>query len=152
FDQVHPLSGPGLPGGFSPAQIRHAYGFDQISFNGVPGDGRGQTIAIIDAYDQPNIAGDLATFDSTFCIAAPPSLTKGNQAGGTSYPVVDAGWGLEISLDVEWAHAIAPAANILLVEANSNNFSDLFAAITYAKNLPGVSVVSMSWGSSEFNG
>jgi subtilase family serine protease len=135
---------------FNPAQIRHAYGFDQIAFNGVPGDGRNQTIAIIDAYDEPNIASDLAAFDSNFGIAAPPSFTKVNQSGGTTYPAGDTGWGLEISLDVEWAHAIAPAANILLVEANSNSFSDLFAAINYAKTVVGVSAVSMSWGSGEY--
>src|SRR5437762_41574 len=92
---------------YTPAQIRHAYGFDRITFsNGtVQGDGTGQTIAIVDAYDQPNIATDLHTFDTTFGLADPPSFTKVNQSGGTSYPTVDAGWGLEISLDVEWAHA-----------------------------------------------
>jgi subtilase family serine protease len=135
---------------FNPAQIRHAYGFDQIAFNGIPGDGRNQTIAVVDAYDDPNIAGDLAAFDSAYGIAAPPTFTKVNQTGGTSYPAGDTGWALEISLDVEWAHAVAPAANILLVEANSNSFSDLFAAINYAKGVAGVSVVSMSWGSGEF--
>src|SRR5205823_4035937 len=61
---VGPSSGPTPSGGYSPSQIQHAYGFDQISFNGIVGDGRGQTIAIIDAYDQPNIVNDLATFDS----------------------------------------------------------------------------------------
>jgi subtilase family serine protease len=112
-----PAGGPGQPGGFSPAQIRHAYGFDQITFsNGtVQGDGTGQTIAIVDAYDQPNIAGDLATFDAMYGLAAPPSFLKVNQTGGTSYPTADQNWGLEISLDVEWAHAVAPGANILLV-------------------------------------
>ena len=59
---------------------------------------------------------------------------------------------MEISLDVEWAHAIAPAANIVLVEANSDSFSDLLTAVKYAANYSGVSVVSMSWGTDEFNG
>src|SRR5262249_58513852 len=85
---VLPAGGPGQPGGFSPAEISHAYGFDQITFsNGtIKGDGTGQTIAIIDAYDQPNIASDLAAFDAMYGLPAPPSFTKVNQSGGTSYP------------------------------------------------------------------
>jgi subtilase family serine protease len=149
---VVPAGGPGLPAGYSPSQLRHAYGFDQITFNGgtVKGDGSGQTIAIIDAYDDPNIASDLTTFDATYGIAAPPSFTKVNQTGGTTYPAGDSSWALEISLDVEWAHAIAPGANLVLVEANTNNFSDLLTAVNYAKSLTGVSVISMSWGSGEY--
>jgi hypothetical protein len=139
-------------GGYSPGQLAQAYGFNQISFGSVKGDGSGQTIAIIDSYDDPNIAGDLAAFDSTLGIAAPPSFKKVNQTGGTSYPSADSGWGLEISLDVEWAHGMAPGANILLVEANSNSLNDLFAAIDYARNQPGVSVLTMSWGASELSG
>ncbi len=144
----------GSPGGFSPAQISQAYGFNQITFdNGtVQGNGSGQTIAIIDAYDQPNIASDLATFDSTFGLPAPPSFVKVNETGGTAYPGANTNWGLEISLDVEWAHAIAPAANILLVEANSATYSDLFTAVDYARSQPGVAVVSMSWGGGEWSG
>jgi subtilase family serine protease len=147
------FAGAGRPAGLSPARVRHAYGFDQVTFaNGaVRGDGSGQTIAIVDAYDQPNIAHDLAVFDATFGLAAPPSFTKVNQAGGTAYPAANAGWGLEISLDVEWAHAIAPGARILLVEANSPNWSDLLTAINYARTRPGVSVVSMSFGSGEWS-
>jgi len=145
---VLPAGGPGQPGGFSPSQIRQAYGFNQITFNNgtVKGDGSGQTIAIIDGYDQPNIASDLATFDATYGLPAPPSFTKVDQNGGTNYPPPDPGWGVEISLDVEWAHAMAPGANILLVEA-----TDLFAGVNYARSLPGVTVVSMSWGASEWS-
>jgi hypothetical protein len=149
-----PLAGT-APGGLSPAQVRHAYGFDQITFNNgtIVGDGTGQTIAIIDAYDQPNMASDLATFDATFGLAAPPRFTKVNETGGSSMPATaPASWGLEESLDVEWAHAIAPGANILLVEATTNNYSDLFAAANYARNQPGVVAVSMSFGGSEFAG
>jgi subtilase family serine protease len=144
----------GLPAGFSPQQIGQAYGFNQITFsNGtIQGNGSGQTIAIIDAYSQPNIAGDLAAFDSTYGLAAPPSFTVVNQTGGSSLPTSDTNWGVEESLDVEWAHAMAPAANILLVEANSSNYSDLMTAVQYAANQPGVSVVSMSWGGSEWSG
>ena len=67
-------------------------------------------------------------------------------------PAPDANWALEISLDVEWAHAIAPKANILLVEATSNSVADLFAAAGFAANQSGVVVVSMSFGSNEFSG
>ncbi len=149
-----PAGSAGQPGGFSPAQIRHAYGFDQITFNNgaVQGDGAGQTIAIVDAYSQPNIVSDLAAFDSTYGIAAPPKFSVVNESGGSTLPTADQNWGLEISLDVEWAHAIAPGANILLVEANSSGFSDLISAVNYARNQTGVSVVSMSWGAGEFSG
>jgi hypothetical protein len=144
----------GLPSGFSPAQIRQAYGFNQITFqNGaVIGDGAGQTIAIVDAYDQPNLANNLAVFDSTYGIAPPPSFIKVNQIGGNTLPPAVASWGLEESLDVEWAHAIAPAAKIVLVEAGSASSTDLLTAVNYARNLPGVSAVSMSFGGGEWSG
>jgi subtilase family serine protease len=143
-----------LPAGYSPAQISQAYGFNPIRFaNGtIQGNGSGQTIAIVDAYSQPNIAGDLQTFDSTYGLPAPPSFTVVNQNGGGTLPSSNQDWGLEESLDVEWAHAMAPGANIVLVEANSNNYNDLMTAVNYARNLPGVSVVSMSWGGSEWFG
>jgi hypothetical protein len=135
---------------FTPAQVRHAYGFDQVSFSSggqtAAGDGRGQTIAIVDAFDDPNIANDLAVFDQTFKLAAPPKFTKVNQSGGTQLPPVDGGWSQETSLDVEWAHAVAPAANILLVEANSDSLNDLLASVDFARQQPGVVAVSMSWG------
>src|SRR5206468_2022041 len=67
-------------------------------------------------------------------------------------PAASVSWGLETSLDVEWAHAIAPGAKILLVEANSSSLTDLLAAVNYARNQPGVSVVSMSWGAGEWSG
>ncbi|HTU16895.1 MAG TPA: hypothetical protein VMG10_02435, partial [Gemmataceae bacterium] len=149
-----PNGSSGQPAGFSPQQISQAYGFNQISFdNGaIKGNGSGQTIAIIDAYNQPDIAGDLQTFDSQYGLQAPPSFTVVNENGGSSLPVANQSWGLEISLDVEWAHAMAPGANILLVEANSDSYADLMTAVNYARNQPGVSVVSMSWGSSEWSG
>ena len=135
-----PLSGSAPGGGFGPAQLQHAYGFDLITFsNGtVKGDGAGQVIAIVDAYDQPNIASDLSAFDAAFGIPDPPTFREVDQNGGSSYPTGDSGWGLEISLDVEWAHAMAPGAGILLVEANSSNFSDLLAGVDYARSQPGV--------------
>ena len=147
---IGPLNSSG-PNGYSPSQVRHAYGFDQVSFNGITGDGTGQTIAIVDAGGDPNLAHDLHQFDVTFGLPD-PVLTQVNQQGGSSLPGVVSGWTLEISLDVEWAHAIAPGATILFVAANSNNDSDLFAAVTYAATKGGASVVSMSWGGGETAG
>jgi hypothetical protein len=140
------------PSGYTPAQVRHAYGFDNISFAGgtIPGDGSGTTIAIVDAYDNPNIASDLHQFNLAFGL--PDSgFTKVDQTGGTNYPAANSLWATEIALDVQWAHAIAPKANILLVEAASNSYNDLFAAVDYARNAPGVVAVSMSWGGGEFS-
>jgi Subtilase family len=141
------------PTGYTPAQVRHAYGFDQISFTGgVVGDGAGQTIAIVDAFDNPNVANDLHQFDLQFGLADLPVFTKVNQNGGTAMPPANAGWASEIALDVEWAHAIAPRANILLVVANDNSFANLLTAVDYARSQPGVTTVSMSWGAVEFSG
>jgi len=141
------------PTGSTPAQIRQAYGFNSITFNNgtVAGDGSGTTIAIVDAYNDPNIANDLHQFDLQFGLPD-PVLTKVNQTGGTTYPPANSGWITEIALDVEWAHAIAPKANILLVEATNNSFDNLLTAVNYASNAPGVVAVSMSWGGGEFFG
>ena len=147
------------PFGLSPAQLRHAYGIDNIKFGSVTGDGSGQTIAIIDAYDDPNIATDLQAFDQQFSLPDPPSFTKVNQDGDpTALPGTDpAGpgnsWAVEESLDVEWAHAVAPAANIILVEASNPDDSDLISsAVDWARHAPGVSAVSMSFGEGEYAG
>jgi subtilase family serine protease len=133
----------------TPAQVRHAYGFDLLSRNGA-----GQTIAIVDAYADPRITSDLQTFDQRYGISNTDgsgrfALTVATPQGA---PAADAGWSEEIALDVEWAHAIAPAAHILLVEARSSSLSNLLSAVDYARRQAGVSVVSMSWGSSEFFG
>lgn len=143
------------PTGLSPQQVSQAYGFNQIEFNSgsssapVVGDGSGQTIAIVDAYDDPKIKQDLATFDGRFGLAAPPSFSV--QYAGGARPPGNTGWSEETSLDVEWAHAMAPNANIVLVEASSDSLGALLQAVDTARNLPNVSVVSMSWGSSEFS-
>ena len=108
----------------------------------------GQTIAIVDAYNDPNISSDLAAFDKQFGLSAPPSFTVDNLGATTT----NAGWALEESLDVEWAHAVAPEANIVLVEASSASLNSLFSAVSFASKLQGVSVVSMSWGTTEFLG
>ena len=143
-----PLFGSSTPTGLSPSAVQTAYGINQVSFGGVTGNGAGQTIAIIDANYDPTIASDLQKFDSQYGLQAPPSFTQYVQNG--SLPT-DAGWALETALDVEWAHAMAPAANIVLVQAQPT-LNDLFSAVSFASHLPGVSVVSMSWGASEFAG
>ena len=110
-----PSSSSGSPTGLSPSQIKTAYGVNQIAFDGnVVGNGAGQTIAIVDAYFDPNIQSDLATFDAQYGLAAPPSFTQFVESG---LRTDNASWALETALDVEWAHAIAPGANIDLVEA-----------------------------------
>jgi subtilase family serine protease len=143
------------PSTFTPNQIAHAYGFDRVTFqdashSALPGNGAGQTIALIDAFDDPNIASDLATFDSTWNLPAPPTFTKVDQNGGTNYPRANRSAAGEIALDVEYAHAMAPAANILLVEATSSTDPNLDAAVQYAAS-HGASVVSMSYGGSELS-
>jgi subtilase family serine protease len=152
LDVLSPLAVSSSPVGLTPAQVRAAYGFSAVSFGGIVGNGAGQTIAIVDAYNDPSITSDLAKFDQTFGLAAPASLKIVNQSGGSALPKSDRGWAGEIALDVEWAHAIAPAAKILLVEASSATTSALDAALDYARNATGVTVVSNSWGGSEYSG
>src|SRR5262249_3087917 len=134
-----PFGSPG-PTGTTPDQIKQAYGFNQIA-----ADGSGTTIAIVDAYDDPNIAGDLQKFDTAFGLPD-PTFKKMNQNGGSTMPAANGGWASEIALDVEWAHAIAPGAAILLVEANSASYADLLTAVRTAAAQPNVVAVSMSWG------
>jgi subtilase family serine protease len=148
------------PAWYTPAQIQQAYGFSTVSANGA-----GQTIAIIDVYDDPNILSDANTFSTQFKLpsfnqgAGSPTFVKLNENGqnitseprGVPHPQTNSAWTTEISLDVEWAHAIAPQANIVLVEANSESTSDVFKAMQTAETYPGVSVVSMSWGYNESN-
>ncbi|RDV00596.1 peptidase S8/S53 subtilisin kexin sedolisin [Trinickia dinghuensis] len=123
------------------------------------GTGSG-TIVLVDAYDYPTAESDLNTFSSTFGL--PQTCSSGAAqcfnfqriyASG-SQPQLNCGWGQEAALDIEWAHAMAPHANIVLVEAASSSFSDLFAAVDVAVNTIKQSgaggEVSMSWGGSEF--
>lgn len=141
---VKPLDWNGSPNPpFTPAQIRHAYGFDLVA-----NQGAGQTIYIVDAYNDPNISSDLATFDAKFGLAAPPSFTVHKMSSNIRN---NTGWGLEESLDVQWAHAIAPQANIVLVEATTNSNTNLYAAVDWATN-NGAHVVSMSWGGGDSSG
>ncbi len=143
------------PTGLGPAAIVSAYGWGSI------GSGSGKTIAIVDAYDDPNALSDLDSFSQQFGLPRPCSVvggtagsscfnfTKVNQTGGGTYPRANSGWALEISLDVQWAHAVAPLAAVLLVEASSNSFANLLAAEDYAK--ANAQYVSNSWGGSEFS-
>jgi subtilase family serine protease len=139
-------SATATPTGLSPTSIASAYGFS-IS----PASGAGRTIAIVSAYDAPSAESDLGVFSSQFglpaCTTANGCFTKVDQTGGTAYPAVNAEWTLETALDIQWAHALAPGAKILLVEANSGNLSDLLVAEDYAKTKAGY--VSNSWGGPE---
>ena len=137
--------------GLTPAQIATAYGLGGLTSGGQAANGSGQTIAIVDAYNDPNIAAELAMFDSTNNLPAPPSLTVVGETGTQALPRTDVSWAQEEALDVEWAHAIAPGASIVLVETNSFNIPDLMAGVKTAVAQPGVSVVSMSWGGSEIS-
>jgi kumamolisin len=128
--------------------------------------GGSYAIAIVDAYDDPTAASDLETFCAQFGIPFSASDLEVVYASGSKPPVdPSGGWELEEALDVEYAHAMAPNAKIYLVEANSNNDSDLFPAVQVAGNLlacgettrcpsgsTGKGEVSMSWGGGEFSG
>jgi subtilase family serine protease len=144
------------PTGYTPDQIRQAYGFDQLaSAPGVTNStGTGQTIAIVDPSDSPTIQADLQTFCTTFGLPynGPDSPSPTLQiAYPQGIPRTKAGSAVEITLDVEWAHAIAPGATILLVVAQSSRVSDLLAAVSYAAS-QGAAQVSMSWGGPEAAG
>jgi hypothetical protein len=154
-----PLGGPsGARAPFSPSQIQQFYGVNSISFNGTAGDGTGQTIAVIDAFNDPKFvnstdpsfaSSDLHVFDQNFGLPDPPSFSVIPEAGASLPATYNAGWALETALDVEWAHAMAPKANIVLVECTSNTYDDLITAGTQAAVAAGATVVSMSFGGSE---
>ncbi len=132
------------PSGYGPADIQSAYNLP------APG-GSPATIAIVDAYDDPNVASDLATYRSTFGLPA-ANFKKVNQNGEEgNYPTADSGWAGEIALDVDAVSAVYPTANIILVEANSASDADLYAAEDTAVRL-GATVVSNSWGGGEYSG
>ena len=146
-----PLMGSPLPkpslslvSGYSPAQMSAAYGFDQIP---LVGDGRGKTIAIVDAYGSPNIQSDLNTFCTQYGLPQ-TNITIVYPYGQPS--TTDSDWAVETTLDVEWAHAMAPAARIVLVVAPDAG-SSLDSCISYASTNPavGANVVSMSFGIDE---
>ncbi len=145
------LSGSGLPSGLSPTQLKTAYGINAVDFtlSGLPysGDGSGQTIAIVDAFHDPYALSDLKTFDATFGLPDPQftQIDLGSDA------ITNDGWAGEITLDIEWSHAVAPKANIVLIEAQDQTIPAFLAAIDTARHIPGVSVVSMSFGIPQYN-
>jgi subtilase family serine protease len=143
----------GGPSGLSPQQTLAAYQISQ------PATGAGSgTIAIVDAFHYATALSDFNTFSRAFGL---PTETSTNVLRTTNavfqvvyangrQPRTNCGWAQEAALDIEWAHAMAPSAKIVLVEAASNSFNDLFQAVSVANSLPGVQQVSMSWGGSEF--
>jgi hypothetical protein len=131
----------GPAGGLTPSDFTTAYGLSTST-------GTGQTIAIVDAFNDPKIKADLATFDSNYGIAAPPSFTVMNQTGGSTLPANDtSGWAVEETLDVQSAHSICPKCSLILVEANSSSDSDLGIAENTAASKAGI--VTNSFGGPE---
>ena len=137
-------SGQKSPSGLTPVEIKKIYK--------LPASGGTGTIAIVDAYDDAKIENDLGVFSKQFnissCTTKNGCFEKHKMATST---VANSGWALEESLDVEWAHAIAPNAKILLVEAKTPSGANLLAAIDYAAKRKDVVAVSMSWGGAEFS-
>jgi len=144
------------PTGLPPGAIGSVYSLSGLSPSS--GAGAGQIIAIVDAYHDPNALSDLNTFNTQYGYAQLSTCTSLSQSGpcflqadpqGT--PRVNSNWVVEESLDIEWAHAEAPAAKIVLVEAASNSATNLFGAVSYANSI-GATEVSMSWSGGEFSG
>jgi hypothetical protein len=160
-------AGSSSPVGYTPPQIRAAYGINQITFGGTQGDGTGQTISVIAAYSNPALVdstaatfktSDLANFDQEFHLRDPAVFTILNEFGtdiGSSttlpQPATDptGAWEDREALDVEWAHAIAPGASIVLIECNSDSAADLLTGVATAASLSGVSVVMMNQSSGQ---
>jgi subtilase family serine protease len=137
-----------LPSGLGPAQFHGAYNLPATTTKS-----HAQTIAIVDAFDDPTAEADLKVYDQTFglpaCTTANGCFTKVNQSGAAGpLPGYDQGWSLEISLDVQTAHEICQDCKILLVEADSNSYDDLGAAVDRAVAM-GAKVVSNSYGGPE---
>ncbi len=133
------------PSGYGPADIRSAYNLGSAS-------GAGRTVAIVDAYDDPNAAADLNTYRSQYglpaCTSSSGCFRKVSQTGTTSYPAKNAGWATEISLDLDMVSATCPTCKILLVEAKTASFTNLAAGVNYAAT-QGVSAISNSYGGSD---
>ncbi|MCF3182041.1 putative Ig domain-containing protein [Streptomyces polychromogenes] len=134
-----------VPSGYGPTDLQSAYALPASA-------GAGATVAIIDAYDDPNAESDLATYRAQYglppCTTANGCFRKVDQNGGTSYPTADSGWAGEISLDVDMVSAVCPQCHILLVEANQPSMADLGAAVNRAVTM-GAKYVSNSYGGGE---
>jgi hypothetical protein len=138
---------PATPGGLGPADLADAYQLDTSK-------GYGQTVAVVDAYDDPTAAADLGVYRSQYGLPACGTgcFSKVNQSGASGpLPAGNAGWAGEISLDLDMVSAICPQCNILLVEANSSYLSDLGTAVDTAVRL-GAKFVSNSYGGGEYAG
>ncbi|HZV00060.1 MAG TPA: S53 family peptidase [Planctomycetota bacterium] len=139
--------------GYTPNQVRHAYGFDQVS-----GQGAGQIIAVVDAFGSPTLQSDFQTFCNKYSLPNGSGTLTVAYSTGQPPTSQDAGWGYESTMDCEWAHAIAPQAQILLVVTPSDFLNDLLAGVQFATNYRDpatghtVQQVSMSWGGTEFSG
>ncbi|WUC84017.1 putative Ig domain-containing protein [Streptomyces sp. NBC_00536] len=134
-----------VPSGYGPTDLQGAYALPASA-------GAGATVAIIDAYDDPNAEADLATYRSQYglpaCTTANGCFRKADQNGGTSYPTADSGWAGEISLDLDMVSAVCPQCHILLVEANQPSMADLGTAVNRAVTM-GAKYVSNSYGGGE---
>jgi len=141
-----PGGGGGTIGGYYPVDLQKAYNLPSTTA------GSGQTVAIVDAYDDPNAEADLGAYRSHFglsaCTTATGCFRKVSQSGTTSYPTANSGWGQEISLDLDMVSAICPTCHILLVEASSASNADLAASVDTAVSL-GANAISNSYGGSE---
>ena len=149
FDRKASHGGGGSPSGETPSSLRSVYN--------LPSSGGSGVIAIVDAFDYPTAENDLNVFSAQFglpaCTTANGCFKKVFASG--SQPSVNCGCSQEAALDIEWAHAMSPNAKIVLVEAASNSFVDLFSAVDVATSQVlangGRGEVSMSWGGSEFS-
>jgi subtilase family serine protease len=134
------------PSGFGPTDLQSAYKLPSSTA------GSGQTVAIVDAYDDPTAESDLTVYRSQYglpaCTTANGCFRKVNQTGGTKYPRTNGGWAQEISLDLDMVSAVCPNCKILLVEATSASFANLGAAENEAVAL-GAKVISNSYGGSD---
>ncbi len=140
------------PSGYSPSDLQGWYNLTAAA----SANGANQTIAIVDAQDDPNAEADLGVYRSNFglpaCTTANGCFMKVNQNGlATNYPTPDAGWAGEISLDLDMASAICPNCEIVLVEANSQGNTDFFTAEDTAATTCGATVISNSWDGNEYN-
>lgn len=130
-----------VPQGLTPDQIKAIYNLPKAGGHG--------TIAIIDVGSNPTIENDLAVFSKQFNLPACSTANRCFEKHVMDTSAKDQGWSLETAMDVEWAHAIAPQAKILLVEAKSASGINLLNAVDYARNRSDVVAVSMSWGGDE---
>ncbi|MGZ4257257.1 MAG: S53 family peptidase [Gaiellaceae bacterium] len=138
------------PSGYGPADLQSAYALPSSSA------GSGQTVAIVDAFDDPTAESDLGSYRSFYglppCTKANGCFRQVNETGGTlPMPPANPDWGLEISLDLDMVSAVCPNCHILLVEGTTNLDSDLYTAEDTAAAL-GANAISNSWGGDEYSG